>query len=43
MAKKSSIDTLDPAVRESLDQLLKTGRYTLDQVLEQIRAAQAAV
>lgn len=39
MAKKSSIDTLDPAVRESLDQLLKTGRYTLDQVLEQIRAA----
>lgn len=39
MAKKSSISALDPAIRESIDQLLKSGGLTLDQVLAQIRAA----
>ncbi|MGQ0700392.1 MAG: DUF3486 family protein [Panacagrimonas sp.] len=39
MPKKSSIATLDPAVRESVDQLLKLGRLTLDQVIDQLRAA----
>ncbi|MGQ0621345.1 MAG: DUF3486 family protein [Panacagrimonas sp.] len=39
MPKKSSIATLDPAVRESVDALLKLGRLTLDQVIGQLRAA----
>lgn len=38
-ARKSSIDTLDPAVRDAIDQALKSGRLTLDQILGQIRAA----
>ena len=37
MGRKSTIETLDPAVRESIHCLLKTGRFTLDDVLDQIR------
>lgn len=37
MGKKSSIETLDPAVRVGIDGLLKVGRFTLDEILEQIR------
>lgn len=39
MGRKSTIKTLDPAVRDAVDNLLKTNRLTLDQVLEQIRQA----
>ena len=39
MPRKSSIDTLDPAIRERIDALLKGGGATLDDILEQIRSA----
>lgn len=42
MARKSSIDTLDPDIRSRIDALLKQGGLTLDQILGQIRNAYPA-
>lgn len=39
MPAKSSIARLDPQVRDSIDQLLKLGSLTLDEILGQIREA----
>ena len=39
MGRKSSITTLDAAIRGRIDELLKDGRLTLDQILGQIQTA----
>lgn len=37
MGRKSSIETLPPEVKAGIDEMLREGRWTLDQVLERIR------
>lgn len=38
MNRKSSIDKLDPRVKELIDELLRDGRHTLDEIKQQISA-----
>lgn len=36
--RKSSIDQLDPRVKEAVDELVRGGRHTIDDIVQQIRA-----
>ncbi|MCX7071201.1 MAG: DUF3486 family protein [Gammaproteobacteria bacterium] len=43
MSRKSSISTLDPAIRTELDRLLKDDRFTLEQIAAHLRQLGAQV
>jgi hypothetical protein len=43
MGQKSSIDKLDPRIREEVDRLIRDGRATIDQIVDALRGLGADV